>query len=193
MARSKVAGDEIKTFLSEPQSSGELQTMRNDAVLLLSDQSEAFCREIVLFGRIPSLAYELAFAFKDEMTGQMIKPEAASYRAAQLLRTPEVVERIKELRNEILEWHKTPREEVLMQLRSIALDPDAKHSDKLAALKQLAAAEGYNVEKELPQGASIVINMPFAVKQLGQPTGEVIDVESSGNISLLDSPPDSQG
>lgn len=169
-------------YLSPPDSRDELVEMREHASLLLSDQAEAFCREIILFGRTPTMAYELAFMIQDVDTGQMIKPDAAGYKAAKLLKNPDVAARIKELRNEILDWYKMPREEMLMQLRSIALNPDAKNSDRLAALKQISQAEGYNIEKELPQGAQIVINMPFAVKSLGggapaiEGSSEVIDV-----------------
>jgi hypothetical protein len=169
MARTQAVDPTISfddLYLSAPDDKTEMVEMRGDASLLLSDQAEAFCRELILFGRIPSEAYELAFMVKDCETGQLIKPDAAGYKASKLLKNPEVAERIRELRNEILDWYKMPREEMLMALRAIALNPDAKHSDRLTALKQISQAEGYNMEKDIPQGAQIIINMPFDVKPL---------------------------
>lgn len=145
----------------------ELREMRADASLLINQQVETFCKEIVLHGRLPSKAYEIAFAVEDVELGQWVKPDNPSWQASKLLKLPEVIERIREIRGEVLAWGgRIERDEVIANLKSIALDPHAKHSDRLAALKQLSQLEGFEKSPDAPAGSSIVIQLPFAPQPL---------------------------
>lgn len=145
----------------------KLREMRADASLLINQQVETFCKEIVLHGRLPSKAYEIAFAVEDVELGQWVKPDNPSWQASKLLKLPEVIARIREIRDEVVSWGgKIERDEVIANLRSIALDPHAKHSDRLAALKQLSQMEGFERQPDAPAGSSIVIQLPFAPQPL---------------------------
>ena len=145
----------------------ELREMRADASLLINQQVETFCKEIVLHGRLPSKAYEIAFAVEDTELGQWVKPDNPSWQASKLLKLPEVIERIREIRDEVISWGgRIERDEVIANLKSIALDPHAKHSDRLAALKQLSQLEGYERQPDAGPGQTIQILLPFAPQPL---------------------------
>ena len=60
----------------------ELREMRADASLLINQQVETFCRELVLNGRIPTKAYEIAFSVEDVELGQWVKPDNPSWQAS---------------------------------------------------------------------------------------------------------------
>ena len=153
--------------LEEPPGKRELREMRADASLLINQQVETFCKEIVLHGRLPSKAYEIAFAVEDVELGQWVKPDNPSWQASKLLKLPEVIERIREIRGEVLAWGgRIERDEVIANLKSIALDPHAKHSDRLAALKQLSQLEGFEKSPDAPAGAVINITLPFMPQPL---------------------------
>ena len=155
----------------------ELRMMRADNALLLTQQCEIFCREVVLNGRLPTKAYELAFSVEDEELGKWVKPDNPSWEASKLLRLPEVIGRIKEIRDEMISWGgKIQREEVIANLRSIAFDPHAKHSDRLAASKQLAQMEAMERAPDVPQGQTLVIQLPFAPNQL-KTVSDIKDIE----------------
>ena len=145
----------------------ELREMRADASLLINQQVETFCKEIVLHGRLPSKAYEIAFAIEDVELGQWVKPDNPSWQASKLLKLPEVIERIREIRDEVISWGgRIERDEVIANLKSIALDPHAKHSDRLAALKQLSQMEGMEKQPDAGPGQTIQIVLPFAPQPL---------------------------
>ena len=145
----------------------ELREMRADASLLINQQVETFCRELVLNGRIPTKAYEIAFSVEDVELGQWVKPDNPSWQASKLLKLPEVIERIREIRDELIHYGgMIERGEVIANLKSIAFDPHAKHSDRLAASKQLAQMEAMERQVDMPQGSTIVIQLPFAPQPL---------------------------
>lgn len=141
-----------------------------DRALLLSEQAEKFCKLIVLFGKLPSEAYELAFSTEvtDLDTGEIkvIKPDLPAYQSRILLKQPETKERIEELRKEVREWTKTEVAEVEMSYRSIMMSPTAKDSDRIAAGKALAALRGFDAQPENMPGAQITIQLPFVPQQL---------------------------
>ena len=154
--------------------------MRAESSLLLSQQAEVFCREIVLHGRLPTRAYEIAFAVQDVELGTWVVPDNPSWNASKLLRTPEVVGRIKEIRDEMVSWGgRIEREEIINSLRSILLDPDTKASDKLGASKQLSQLEAFEKAPDAQVGGTLVIQLPFSPNQLKNiGSGSIIDSEA---------------
>jgi hypothetical protein len=159
---------------------------QEDHALLLTDETEKFCKLIVLFGKLPSEAYNLAFSKEvtDIETGEItvISPDLPAYQSRILLRQIEVKERIEELRKEIREWTRTEVAEVEMSYRSIMLDPGAKDADRIAAGKALAALRGFDAQPELMPGATIQISLPFVPQQLTSHRvieGEATDVSAS--------------
>jgi hypothetical protein len=151
----------------------KLRDEEEDHALLLSEQAEKFCRLIVLFGKLPSEAYELAFSTEvteyDENNQPrltVIKPDLPAFQSRVLLKQPETKERIDELRKEVREWTKTEVAEVEMSYRSIMLNPAAKDADRIAAGKALAALRGFDAQPELMPGAQITIQLPFVPQQL---------------------------
>jgi len=156
-------------FLNAPDEDAkqEVREMRADASLLINQQVETFCKEIVLHGRLPSKAYEIAFAIEDAELGQWVKPDNPSWQASKLLKLPEVIARIREIRDEVISWGgRIERDEVIANLKSIALDPHAKHSDRLSALKQLSQMEGFEKTPDAGPGQTIQIVLPFAPQPL---------------------------
>ena len=71
------------------------------------------------------------------------------------------------------------REELISNLRQIAFDPDAKHSDRLAASKQIAQMEAMERAPDVQQGTSIVLQLPFMPQPLKTVT---LDNEPAGLI-----------
>ena len=134
--------------------------------LLLSREAEKFVTLITLHGMLPSEAYTQAFAHEDEF-GNLIAPDMPAYQARVLLRLPEIKEAIEQQRAEIRSWTKTDVSEIEMTHRRIMMDPNAKHSDRIAAGKALSALRGFDAQPELLQGATIVVQMPFTPKPLG--------------------------
>lgn len=154
----------------------QLAAARNeedDHALLLSEQAEKFCRLIVLHGKLPSEAYEIAFSREvteydadNRPVLTVIKPDLPAYSSRVLLRQPETKERIEELRREVREWTKTEVAEVEMSYRSIMLDPACKDSDRIAAGKALSALRGFDAQPELMPGAVITVQLPFVPEKL---------------------------
>lgn len=167
----------------------EVVKLREDADLLLSQQAEMFCRQLVLFGRLPIDAYEIAYSveetyFDETLQIEMkrwVKPEHAAYLASRLMRNRDVIDYIKVLRAQVLEHGRIERAEVIQSLKSIALDPSQKSSDRIQAASQLNKMEGFNKEQDTGQGGSLTIVMPWVPQQLtSAPTmkevkGEVLD------------------
>lgn len=179
MTTEKLDFDLIYLGHSSEPGGGHLATFNDVAIaraedeepLMLSNEAELFCTLIVLHGMLPSNAYLQAFT--KEVDGDVIRPDLPSYSARRLLGTIEVKERIKELRAEVVEWGKTSFEELEMNLRSIALSPDAKHSDRIAASKTLAALRSFGVQ-EGGIGGTIVLQLPFSPQNLTPIEGRVI-------------------
>jgi hypothetical protein len=140
---------------------------RRDEDLLLSNEAEMFCSLIIFHGKMPSEAYLRAFSTDDEF-GNVTKPDSPAFRSRQLLKVHEIKVRIKEMRDEIAEWGKTSFEEVEANLRSIALSPTAKESDRIAATKALSNLRGFDAQPEggALAGATIVMQMPFIPNNL---------------------------
>lgn len=138
-----------------------------DEALLLTNQAELFCTLIVMHGLMPSDAYNQAFSENDE-DGTLLKPTLPAYQSRMLLRQPEIKARIEEIRNEVIKWGKTTVEEVEANYRRMALDPAAKHSDRIAATKALCALRGFDAQPENLPGMVINIQLPFTPNQLGR-------------------------
>ena len=119
----------------------EVVALREDAGLLLSQQAESFCRQLVMLGRLPIDAYEIAYSveetYRDEVLDvelkRWVKPDHANYLARRLMRNRDVIDYINVLRAQVLEHGKIERAEVIQSLKSITLDPDQKSSDRIAA------------------------------------------------------------
>jgi hypothetical protein len=155
-----------------------------DHALLISEEAEKFCKLIVLFGKLPSEAYALAFAKEvtDTETGEItiIRPDLSAYQSRVLLRQPEIKSCMNELRKEIREWTKTEVEEVELSYRSIMLNPNAKDADRIAAGKALAALRGFDAQPELLPGAQITIQLPWTPQPLGRIIeGELADASAT--------------
>ena len=159
-------------LVSTEDKAAAIQVMRAESSLLISQQVEVFCREIVLHGRLPTRAYEIAFAVQDVELGQWVIPDNPSWNASKLLRTPEVVGRIKEIRDEMVSWGgRIEREEIINSLRAILLDPDSKAADKLGASKQLSQLEAFEKAPD--------IQLPFSPNQLKNiGSGSILDSEA---------------
>jgi hypothetical protein len=179
-------------YMNPPETKKELREMRAEHTLLLAPQVEEFCRQVVQLGKIPTLAYESAFAVEmeeydetlDLNVKRWVKPDHASYHASRLLKNKDVVERIKELRDEIILFGQIERAEVIQTLKSIALDPDAKNSDRVAAAAQLNRMEGFCKEAESNNvGGTLTLVLPFSPQKLvSAPApklveGEVLDMK----------------
>ena len=137
-----------------------------DEALILTNQAEMFCSLVVIHGFMPSEAYSQAFAERDD-NNELIKPTLPAYQSRMLLRQPEVKSRIEEIRNEVIQWGKTTVEEVEANYRRMALDPLAKHSDRIAATKALCALRGFDAQPENLPGMTINIQLPFVPNNLG--------------------------
>lgn len=152
----------------------EVVALREDAGLLLSQQAESFCRQLVMLGRLPIDAYEIAYSveetYRDETLDvelkRWVKPDHANYLARRLMRNRDVIDYINVLRAQVLEHGKIERAEVIQSLKSITLDPDQKSSDRIAAASQLNKMEGFNKEQDTGQGGSLTIIMPWVPQQL---------------------------
>jgi len=168
-------GTELGATHLETQKDVQLARIEEDSPLLLSNEAELFCTLIVLHGQLPSEAYMQAFT--KQVDGQVIKPDMPAYLSKKLLATLEVKSRIAELRDEIVEWGKTTFEELESNLRRIALSPDVKDSDRIAASKTLAGMKGFgNVDGN--QGGTLIINLPFTPNNLTPvQKGVTIDVD----------------
>lgn len=153
-------------YLQPDLDAKEARELREEKMLLLSPQAEEFCRQIVQLGKLPSVAYEIAFAVQDAETNEWVKPDHALYHAGRLLRVGDVVEKIKALRQEVVKFGTIERVELIQTLKSIALDPDTKTSDRIAAAAQLTRMEGFSKEAEVAPGGTLVIQLPFAPNQL---------------------------
>ena len=167
-------------LVSTEDKAAAIQVMRAESSLLISQQAEVFCREIVLHGRLPTRAYEIAFAVQDAELGQWVIPDNPSWNASKLLRTPEVVGRIKEIRDEMVSWGgRIEREEIINSLRAILLDPDSKAADKLGASKQLSQLEAFEKAPDTQAGGTLVIQLPFSPDQLKNiGSGSILDSEA---------------
>ena len=159
---------------------------QEDHMLVLSEQAEKFCKLIVIFGKLPSDAYELAFSTEvtDTDTGEIfvVKPDMPAYQSRVLLRQSEVTTRIEQMKAEVRLWTKSEVAEVEMTYRSIMLNPGAKDTDRVAAGKALSALRGFDAQPELMPGATIQITMPFIPQQLTSHRvieGEVTDASAS--------------
>lgn len=155
--------DDIYMNVESPK---ELAKLRGDNAVLLTNQAEEFCRSVVFLGMVPSKAYSIAYAMRDEEDGRLVAPDHAAYHASLLMRRPEVVGRIREMRDEILAFSHTERAELLVALREIALGEGYKTADKINAVKQLALMEGY-AEESGGGSQTIIFNMPFQPRSLG--------------------------
>lgn len=154
-------------LMNAPETEREARIMRADNELLLSPQAEQFCQEIVLFSRLPLRAYVIAFSTYDEENARWVKPDHPGFEASRLLRLPEVVGRINELRDMVIaHGGMIKREELISNLRQIAFDPDAKHSDRLSATKQLSQLEGFEKQPDAGPGTAITLVLPFVPNQL---------------------------
>ena len=175
------------THLTSESDIVKARAEEDDHALLLSEQAEKFCRLIVVFGKLPSDAYELAFSevvtdYDDNNQPRelVIKPDLPAYQSRVLLKQPETKERIEELRREVREWTKTDIAEVEMTYRSVMLSPNSKDTDRIAAGKALSALRGFDAQPDLMQGATISITLPFTPNVL---TSHRI-IEGESDVSL---------
>jgi hypothetical protein len=185
--QTETAIDFDSLYMNPPETKKELREMRGDHTLLLAPQVEEFCRQVVQLGRLPTVAYEVAFAieqteFDEELelnVKRWIKPDHPSYHASRLLKNKDVVARIKELRDEIVMFGQIERAEVIQTLKSIALDPDAKNSDRVSAAAQLNRMEGFNKEPEAGGiGGTLTLVLPFVPQKLvSAPVPKLIEGE----------------
>ena len=156
------------THLTAEGDIAKARAEEDDHALLLSEQAEKFCRLIVIFGKLPSEAYELAFS--EEVTDyddnnqprqMIIKPDLPAYQSRILLKQPETKGRIEELRKEVREWTKSDVAEVEMTYRSVMLSPNSKDTDRIAAGKALSALRGFDAQPDMMTGGQILIALPF--------------------------------
>jgi hypothetical protein len=160
-------GAGVTEGLGHLESIRDVAEARTDGELLLSAEALKFCKLIILHGMLPSAAYAQAFATVDEF-GNITRPDVPAYQSRQLLKLPEVIEHIAEMRTEMRLWSKTEVEEIENNLRNIAFNSDEKTTDRIAATKAISALRGFDAQPE-NAGFGGVINliMPFTPKQLG--------------------------
>lgn len=169
-------------YLTPDLTPREKMVLRGDANLLLSEKANEFVRQIVQLGRLPSEAYERAFSVLDTDTGEWVKPDHCAYQSALLLRNPDVLERVKEEREAIKMFGTIEREELILTLKGIALDPSLKPADRIAASAQLTRMEGLNKEQDVAPGGTIVIQLPFTPQTLvSAPAIKIVEGETLDN------------
>lgn len=180
MTKKSESFDEL--YLNAPKETKELNKLRKEGRLLVSNQVEEFCRHVIQFGRLPVVAYEMAFSVIDADTGEIIKPDHATYYAGQMMKRKDVLDYMKELRKQIVQSGNIDREQIIQTLRGLLLDPDVKASDRIAAAAQLNRMENFNKEADALPGATLVINLPFTPQPLvSAPPMRIIDGEVVDN------------
>jgi hypothetical protein len=158
------------------EGAGHINSMAEakDEDRVLSNEAVKFCKLIILYGMLPSEAYNQAFSTIDEY-GNVTKPDIPAYQSRQLLKLPEIIAEIATLRAEIREWSKTEVAEIENNLRSIAFNTSEKTSDRVAATKAISALRGFDAQPENGGFNGIIqINMPFTPKQLNSGHAPVI-------------------
>ena len=174
-------------YLLAPADKRELREMREENTLRLSSQAIEFCHQIVNLGRLPTDAYTRAVSVEEEVfddvlqinVKQWVKPDHAAYHARVLLRNRDVLNYIDTLREEVKKYGMVEREEMIQALKTIALNPENKNTDRIQAAAQLNRMEGFNREPETPTAvANLTLILPFTPNKLiSAPAPKIIDGE----------------
>ena len=122
--------------------------------MALTAKQEAFAQAIA-GGMNQSDAYRSAYS-----AGKM-KPETVQQTASRLMADRKVSARVKELREELANKSLWTREQSIAVLASVVDAGEAKHSDKIGAVKVLNEMQGFNAPVKLDVAGSVSINVHF--------------------------------
>lgn len=122
--------------------------------MILTAKQEAFAQAIA-DGKNQSDAYRSAYN-----AGKM-KAETVQNSAYKLVLNGEVTARVKELKQELANKSLWTREQSVAVLAGVVEAMDAKHGDKISAVKVLNDMQGFNAPTKVDIAGSVSINVHF--------------------------------
>ena len=122
--------------------------------MTLTAKQEAFAQAIA-DGKNQSDAYRTAYN-----AGKM-KAETVQNSAYKLVMNGEVTARVKELREELANKSLWTRERSVAVLAGVVAAMDAKHGDKISAVKVLNDMQGFNAPTKVDIAGNVSINVHF--------------------------------
>ena len=122
--------------------------------MTLTAKQEAFAQAIA-DGKNQSDAYRSAYS-----AGKM-KAETVQNSSYKLVLNGEVTARVKELKQELANKSLWTREQSVAVLAGVVEAMDAKHSDKINAVKVLNDMQGFNAPTKVDIAGSVSINVHF--------------------------------
>ena len=122
--------------------------------MALTAKQENFA-QAVAGGMNQSDAYRSAYD-----AGQM-KPDVINVKASQVAAVGNVSVRVAELKKELAERSLWTREQSVAVLSSVVAASDAKHGDKISAVKVLNDMQGFNAPTKLEVAAKVTISVNF--------------------------------
>ena len=122
--------------------------------MTLTAKQEAFAQAIA-DGKNQSDAYRTAYN-----AGKM-KAETVQNSAYKLVMNGEVTARVKELREELANKSLWTREQSVAVLAGVVAAMDAKHGDKISAVKVLNDMQGFNAPTKVDIAGNVSINVHF--------------------------------
>lgn len=122
--------------------------------MTLTAKQEAFA-QAVASGMTQADAYRSAYDCENSS-------EATIYdEASDLMRHPEVAPRVKELKDALAEMAIWTRRNSLEALSEIANGAEARANEKVSAIKELNAMQGFNAPTKIAVSGSIRVNVNF--------------------------------
>ena len=122
--------------------------------MTLTAKQEAFAQAIA-DGKNQSDAYRAAYS-----AGKM-KDNSINVNASKMAADAKVKLRIKELRDELANKSLWTREQSVAVLSEVVSAMDAKHSDKISAVKVLNDMQGFNAPVKVDVDAKVSVNVHF--------------------------------
>lgn len=102
-----------------------------------------------------------ADAYRSAYNATAMKPETVQNSAYKLVLNGEVTARVKELKQELANKSLWTREQSVAVLAGVVEAEDAKHGDKISAVKVLNDMQGFNAPVKLNVAGSVNINVHF--------------------------------
>lgn len=122
--------------------------------MTLTAKQEAFAQAIAS-GLNQSDAYRSAYS------AGKTKPDVVNVKASQLAADGKVTVRVAELREELANKSLWTREQSVAVLAGVVGDVEARHNDKISAVKVLNDMQGFNAPTKLEVAAKVSINVNF--------------------------------
>ena len=121
--------------------------------MTLTSKQEAFAQAIAS-GLNQSDAYRSAYS------AAAMKAETVQKRASELMGNGVVAGRVKELREELANKSLWTREQSVAVLSQVVTDAEARHGDKISAVKVLNDMQGFNA----PVKSEVLLNFPRTIQ-----------------------------